>query len=201
MPPFPGGPTPPTTPAKDEPKYPVSGPIARDPFLNWTVLDAAATDDGGLAFLLRPESTRVTELSAVQLSLDQRELIDKLLDQATASTVTGDFHRALFELLIPKRLKEPLTRSTRLWLLVDEHAARYPWELLSEPSQTPAAPNFALRSGLIRCLSIREFRTGAADGTSPPSALVVGDPLLTTHPALHGADLESRAVSPRANMT
>lgn len=195
MPPFPGDTTPPPNPATREPEYPVSASIVRDPFVNWSVLDAAATDDGGLAFLFRPEATRVTELSAVQLGAERRELLDKLLDQATSSSVTGEFQVALFELLIPNHLKEPLARSTRLRLLVDEHTARYPWELLSEPSQTPAEPNFALRSGLIRCLSLRKFRAVAPGAASPPSALVVGDPGVNGHPTLPGAKVESHAVS------
>ena len=195
MPTFPGDMTPPTTPARGEPKYPVSGPGPRDPFVNWSVLDAAATDDGGLAFLFRPESTRVTELNAVELSADQRELIDRLSNQATNSFMSGDFQVALFELLIPNRLKEPLTRSTHLRLLVDEQTARYPWELLAEPSQTPGTPNFALRSGLIRSLSMRYLRPRPVEGTSSLSALVIGDPMLHTYPGLPGAEFESVKVS------
>lgn len=130
----------------------------------------------------------------VQLSSEQRQLVDKLLDQATGSTETGGFQVALFQLLIPNRLKEPLAGSTRLRLLVDEHAARYPWELLSEPSQAPGESSFALRSGLIRSISFREFRAVPAAATSSHSALVVGDPTVTSYPSLLGASAESHAV-------
>lgn len=205
IPPFPGGTTqqpggmtPPTTsekPAVAKPQYPVSASTVRDPFVNWGVLDAAATEDGGLAFLFRPESTRVTGLSAVQLSAEQRGLVEKLLDQATSSYLTRDFHLALFSLVIPSHLKEALAQSTRLQLLVDEHAARYTWELLFEPSPARAEPGVALTPGLIRSLSVSWRRAIAPEATGPPSALIVADPMIDGLAGRPGARAESQAVA------
>lgn len=195
IPSFPGEIIHPEPTVHPRPIYPTSESIVRDRFINWSVLDAVTTKDGGLSFLFRPESTRLTELNAVELNAKTRNLVEHFLDQVENSLMSSDVLATLFELLIPNRIRTSLAKSTRLRLLVDENTARYPWELLCDPSQAPTEPNFALRSGLIRCFSFREVQAVATKEIPPPSALVVGDPMITGFPALPGAHAESQAVS------
>jgi hypothetical protein len=195
VPPFPAHATRATPPATVEPKYPVSEPINRDPFANWSVFDAASTADGGLAYLYRSESTRVTQIDEFRLDADQRRFIDALLYNAQISIVPGVF-RVLFKFLIPNHLKELLAQASRLCLVVDEYTARYPWELLSDPSQDPAAPSFAVRSELIRRLVRCTAYEERVRDTTSTNVYVVGDPLTPpNYPELHGARKEADLVA------
>jgi CHAT domain-containing protein len=145
--------------------------------------------------LFRPESTRATELSQIQLTATKRQFVDKLLDRGSESSQAGDFQVALFESLIPNRIKGPLLQSSRLCVVVDENTAAYPWELLSEPSHDPTVPNFAVKSSLIRRFSTSTFRAAAIEKAKTLTALIVGDPSLTSHASLPGANYEALAIS------
>ncbi|MEJ2541795.1 MAG: hypothetical protein P8188_17825, partial [Gemmatimonadota bacterium] len=68
--------------------------------------------------------------SSATLAAD-RHLVDRLLDEATTSTRTDpELGETLFEILVPNEVKDQAPEKRDLLLLVDEGAARSPWELL-----------------------------------------------------------------------
>lgn len=121
-----------------------------------------------------------------------RRLVDGLLDEATTSTrADPELSETLFELLIPNEVKDHAPEKRDLLLLVDEGAARYPWELLKDPSV--AGDPVAVESQMIRQLVTDRARRqiNAASGSR---VLVVGDPVNTHLPQLVGAAAEAEDV-------
>jgi CHAT domain-containing protein len=121
-----------------------------------------------------------------------RRLVDGLLDEATTSTrADPELSETLFELLIPNEVKDQAPEKRDLLLLVDEGAARYPWELLKDPSV--AGDPVAVESQMIRQLVTDQARRqiNAASGSR---VLVVGDPVKTHLPQLAGAAAEAEDV-------
>src|SRR5690606_22965539 len=78
-----------------------------------------------------------------------------------------------------------------LVLLVDEEAARYPWELMRDPSR-PEAPPPSIEQGMLRQLESYEFRETVRPELRN-TALVIGDPV-SSLPELPGARIEAEAV-------
>ena len=77
-------------------------------------------------------------------------------------------------------------------LLLDEAAARYPWELLADTGGAERRP-FAIEHGVLRQLETTEF----ADSIRPvieKNALVIGDPI-SSFVELKGAQGEADAVA------
>jgi len=129
----------------------------------------------------------------------QTALIDRLLEVATASTAANQaIGFSLFELLIPVAFKSQVEAQGGMVLLVDDRAARYPWELLTDRRSRDSRP-LATRIGMVRQLYDRSGeppRPTVRNGR----ALVVGDTQAGEgFPPLPGAVAEASLVSERLN--
>jgi hypothetical protein len=129
----------------------------------------------------------------VRLLPTQRAVVDQFLRSTQETTRRdADVGRTLFDLLLPNELKDSAPQQDNLVLLLDEQAARYPWEMLEDAGDRDGRP-FAVDRGLLRQLEAQVFRT-AVRGTSDMSALVIGDPV-SSLAELKGAQAEARAVA------
>ncbi len=170
----------------------------------WHRLQVIGQESGSLRFTLLTQRARAEET----LVATQAELVDRFVERANASTAYDpDVNRTLFEMLLPVRLKDGSDLRTNLVLVLDEQAARYPWEMLedrwSQPLPGQPATGRAERSrdrkprsvefGLLRQLKTRDDR--AAPVMSPgEAALVIGDPKSDFVP-LPGARDEAKRVA------
>lgn len=122
--------------------------------------------------------TALTDRARAEQSLlaPQRALLDGYIAQAMRSTAwSRESAGTLFELLVPNRLKEYAPDERRLVLVIDQDAARYPWELLSDPLAGEGEQPIAVRTAMIRQLIEGQFRARPAMVTEA-KALVIGDP-------------------------
>jgi hypothetical protein len=174
----------------------------------WHRVQVIAKESGSLRFTLLTQRARAEET----LIATQAELVDRFVERANASTgYDPDVNRTLFEMLLPVRLKDGSELRTNLVLVLDEQAARYPWEMLedrwSQPLPGQAATSRPERSfgrgperrprsvefGLLRQLKTRDDR--AKPVMSPgQGALVIGDPKSDFVP-LPGARDEAKRVA------
>jgi len=123
--------------------------------------------------------------------LTQRALVDSFIEQSIRTTQDNrNVAQTLFELLLPNELKDQAPDQDNLILMLDAGAARYPWELLEDPSRRDGP--LAVRHGLIRQLETDTPRENPR-GSTKNTALVIGDPL-SSFPELKGAQEEARAV-------
>lgn len=142
----------------------------------------------GLQFVLFTDRARSEEYAEAH----QLELIDRLVATATANTTDNlGLSRALFELLIPNRLKDAAPEERGLVLVVDPVAAAFPWELMRAATDRSAAP-LATEVGMVRQLSSARFRSEVV-ATREHRALVVGEPDTDFAP-LPGARAEAEVV-------
>src|SRR5262249_24969690 len=75
----------------------------------------------------------LTDRARAEVSLQptQRALVDQFIAHAIADSGSSQqTARTLFELLVPNALKEQVPNRYDLVLVVDDDAARYPWELM-----------------------------------------------------------------------
>lgn len=186
---------PPAPLAKLEPAFPVSKPIDEDPFSDWAILDAEITADGAISFLFRSESTRVTDLRRVNLTSNQRALVEASM-QGGRFFMTAGQQIALFQLLIPDSFKAQLGSTAQICLVLDRETAAFPWEMLREPEQSPDAPPFAVRAVVIRRPLATTKRRAKIKNSGAITALVVGEPNpFETHAPRPGAAFEAQAVA------
>jgi tetratricopeptide (TPR) repeat protein len=144
-------------------------------------------EKGQLRFNVLTERARNEEY-AEPTNLD---LIHGLIRQATATTYDDlGLSHALFELLVPNRIKSAAPDERGLVLSLDKVAATYPWELMREANN--AVP-LVVTIGLIRQLSTVAFRQGVMS-VREPSALVIGEPISNFAP-LPAAREESEQVA------
>lgn len=149
---------------------------------------AAGENFGALKFTSLTERAR----AEVRLIPTQRRLIDGFVEHSIGDSAwRPEVARTLFELLIPNQLKEYAPNDQDLLLVVDQHAARYPWELIADGINDP----LSVRSGMIRQLSSRVFRENPVT-LSERVALVIGDPHTDDprFPQLEGARREAENV-------
>jgi tetratricopeptide (TPR) repeat protein len=174
----------------------------------WHRLQVLGEESGSLRFTLLTQRARAEET----LIATQAELVDRFVERANAGTAYDpDVNRTLFEMLLPVRLKDGSELRTNLVLVLDEKAARYPWEMLedrwSQPLPGQPATSRAERSpgrgrerkprsvefGVLRQLKTRDDR--ARPVMSPgQGALVIGDPKSDYVP-LPGARDEAKRVT------
>ncbi|MCW5980146.1 MAG: CHAT domain-containing protein [Bryobacteraceae bacterium] len=156
----------------------------------WRRLQVTADGKTGLlSFTALTDRARVEE-SNVEM---QKALIDRFIQRSISDTRWDEnLGKTLFELLLPNRLKERTPERRHLVLVVDEAAARYPWELLHDSTKGETEP-YAIRSGLIRQLTSRRFREQIVTPYES-KALVIGDPPSQFTP-LPGARREAKLVS------
>ena len=106
----------------------------------------------------------LTDRARAEASLlpTQQLMVQGLLDRAIRSTATDlDLSATLFELLVPRALKEQAPDRRPLVLVVDETSAMLPWELLHDRWNTGARP-LSVNSGMVRQFVATEFRPAGA---------------------------------------
>lgn len=161
------------------------------------ITGATATDPAkkarALNFLMLTDRARAEET----LQATQANLIDGFIQEAiTNPNASGDLPATLYELLMPNTLKEQAEETANLVLVLDSHAAQYPWEMLVEPTKEREMEPLAIRIGVLRQLKTVQFRPKV----QPPRgnrALVIGNPKLgvdSPYPDLPGAEDEARLV-------
>lgn len=175
----------------------------------WERLQIAVGTQGELKF------TRLTDRARAEVTLlpTQRGIVERYLDEATAESVTQpQVARTLFELLLPNEIKERATDERNVVLVVDDQAARYPWELMEDglvrdrngdfvardtQNATDGIKPLAVRAGLIRQRLSEVYRPEPRLSLDNV-ALVVGHPTLNwpeLFKELPGAQAEANAVA------
>ncbi|MGE0490443.1 MAG: CHAT domain-containing protein [Vulcanimicrobiota bacterium] len=172
----------------------VSGRLSRASFQRgmskWQRLQITEEETGQLRHTLL---TSLARSEVMPLPYD-RQLVDGMLRQAsTVPQWNPDLSRALYQLLMPYRLKEVGDSEEKVILLLDEAAARFPWELLVDGGEDRDSRPVSVRSEMIRQLASSEFRDQARP-TDLFTALVVGDPV-SKLAELKAAQDEARAVA------
>lgn len=126
----------------------------------------------------------------------QRRNMDRLIAQAVKHpNWNKDLATALFELMIPNRLKDSFKDRSSVVFVVDRESAHYPWELLYDSRAEDGKP-LVIQAGMIRQFSTASFRERVNDVRNT-TVMVVGNPSNT--PAefsnLPGAEQEGRLVA------
>ena len=125
----------------------------------------------------------------------QTELVDAMIDSAIRTTHRDSaLARALFERLVPNEIKDQLSQRDNIMLMLDDTAARFPWEMMEDAFASSARP-LAVEHGVLRQLEasiLRERPVLAGD----PCALVIGDPV-SDLVELPGAQAEAGEVCDR----
>jgi tetratricopeptide (TPR) repeat protein len=155
----------------------------------WQRLKIVGESDGSLRYSVLSDRAR-TEVS---VHATQRALVDQMITRAIYNTgADSGVAKTLYELLIPDPLKGHAVRRHNLVLVLNEDAARYPWELLEDRSSDAEGP-LALEVGVVRQLETNVFRERAVS-TSRKTALVIGDPK-SSYPPLPEAQEEAQKVT------
>lgn len=159
----------------------------------WQRIKVEINDNDEMKFTTLSGLARIEE----QVQATQRALVDRLVEQSvTQATVSQDAMVAIYNLLTPNALKERAPDQGSTLMMLDEQAAGYPWEMMHIVDGDEKIP-LALESGLIRQLSLKEYRHRPAR-TYKLRALVIADPLLPINcdlPQLPGANQEGRTVA------
>jgi CHAT domain-containing protein/pimeloyl-ACP methyl ester carboxylesterase len=126
----------------------------------------------------------------------QRNNVDGLIAQSVRNPNWDEnLATAMFELMIPNRLKGSFKDMNNALFVVDEQAASYPWELLYDRRMGRDLP-IVVQVGMIRQFSTRTFRETVVD-VKNKNVLVIGNPADT--PAnfanLPGAEQEAILVA------
>ena len=158
-----------------------SSDLVEEPAGWWDRLEITGDTDGTLRFVTPTNRARAD----VELVPTQSALVDQFIKRSITNTGrdTATAH-TLFELLLPNDLKDFATSRRNLLLLVNDAAARYPWELLENRADPGGRPP-AVAAGLVRQLATETFRASVINATGR-SALVVGNPQ-SEFPDLPGA--------------
>ena len=129
--------------------------------------------------------------------------MDTFINQSIQSTYDNpELSKTLFEMLLPHSLKEQTQNQKDLVLVLNEKAARYPWELLqdrwankSQHSDHQDNLPMSVEFGMIRQLESEIFR--ASSIMHGNNALVIGNPIGNKDffPELPGAENEAKAVN------
>ncbi len=170
----------------------------------WRRLQISHIDkDNSLRFNTLTDKAR-TEISLQAIDLAQ---VDTFIEQSMRSTYDDpDISKTLFEMLLPHQLKEQSLNLNDHVLVLNEKAARYPWELLqnrwankSQTSTTAESLPMSVEFGMIRQLESETFR--ASPVTRGNKALVIGNPLGNSNdfPELPGAESEAATVRSMLN--
>ena len=149
-------------------------------------------DAGRLRFVFPTDRARAEEI----LATGQLSLAEDFVQMASRSTgQNSEAAKALFEMLLPLRLRELAPQQGNLLIMVDKQSARYPWELLEDRWAKREDPP-AVAAGCIRQFRTAEFRQQPVHGFGN-SALIVGNPDLgnnTDFADLPGAQREAEQV-------
>lgn len=130
-----------------------------------------------------------------RVTAGQREIIESLIARCVNEpTVDRQLYNTLYELVVPNSLKAQGRESEHLMFVLDDEAARLPFEMLATRSRDEDDEPLAVSVGLVRRLESREFRDGVRLATGS-RALVIGDPPTHRFQRLPGAIAEANAVA------
>jgi hypothetical protein len=163
----------------------------------WQRVRITAGRDGakpGADEALQFEAITTRANAPARLQPTQRRLVERYLSRAKGSTrFDPALGSTLFDMLVPAPFKQFAPERRKLQLLLDEQAARYPWELLQDRYDHGGRP-LSVDTGMVRQLLVTEGeqRTRATGDF----ALVVGNPTIedSRFPPLPGAEDEAREV-------
>jgi hypothetical protein len=159
----------------------------------WQRLRIARQENGDLKF------EALTDRARAEASLlpTQQRMVQGLLDRASRSTATDlALSATLFELLVPRTLKEHAPDRRPLVLLVDDTSAMLPWEVLHDRWNAGARP-LSVEAGMVRQF-VTPISRSRVQRALADTALVIGDPPLegsTVFKQLPGAATEARVVA------
>ena len=153
---------------------------------------AGENEDSSLVFSV-PTARARSEESLLDI---QRRNFDRLIAQAVKNPNWDQaLATAMFELMVPNRLKGSFKDLNNVLFVVDEKAAGYPWELLYDRRTGQEKP-LVIQMGMIRQFSTTTFQERVIDVTNK-NIMVVGNPADTpdNFPNLPGAEQEGRLVA------
>jgi len=159
----------------------------------WQRLQITEDKEERLSFNLLTDRAR----AEVYLQQSQRHLADRFIEEMAGSTSRNEgVAVTLFEMLFPNELKEYAPEHRDMVLVLNETAARYPWEMMQERRRSDdtaqAEKPLAVQAGLVRQLLVEKFRDRVV-AAREKRALVVGNPH-TPFADLPGAEKEAQAV-------
>jgi len=153
-----------------------------------------AQSDGFDDQTLRFSATSRRARAEMRILGAQRALVDQFIADAITSTQSSqETACTLYELLLPNELKAQAPEQDNMMLILDEEAARYPWELLQD-RLNPSGRPFAVEHGLLRQLESGRPQEFGVSLAQTNKALVIGDPV-SRFAELTGAQEEARAVA------
>jgi CHAT domain-containing protein/pimeloyl-ACP methyl ester carboxylesterase len=126
----------------------------------------------------------------------QRPNLDRLIAQAVQNPNWDQgLASAMFELMIPNRIKGSFKDMQAVLFVVDQEAARYPWELLYDRGSGQDLP-LVIKIGMIRQFSTASFQERVAD-VKNINVMVIGNPAKTpsNFSNLPGAEQEATLVA------
>lgn len=139
-----------------------------------------------------------TEVSLQAINLSQ---VDEFIRQSMSSSYDDpEVSKTLYEMLMPYEFKQQASSRRNVVLVLNEKAARYPWELLqdrwaniNQANSSQESLPIAVEFGMIRQLESRDFRPMPV--TRDSNALVIGNPLgdSDSFPSLSGAIREAQS--------
>ncbi|MEI6827994.1 MAG: CHAT domain-containing protein [Desulfuromonadales bacterium] len=159
----------------------------------WQRLQIIEDAEARLSFNLLTDRAR----AEVYLMQSQRNLADQFIKEMS-ETITSNEGIAitLYEMLIPNELKEYSPDRRDVVLVLNDAAARYPWEMMQErfrgDDAVHAEKPLAVQAGMLRQLQVEKFRERVVMARDK-SALVIGNPP-TPFADLPSAELEARGV-------
>jgi len=160
----------------------------------WQRLEITENRAGLLSFNVLTDRAR----AEVYVQQNQRSLADRFIEEIIASTdaTSDDVAVTLFEMLVPNEIKESAPDRRDLVLVLNEEAARYPWEMMRERSRQDRGVKetkpLSVQAGMIRQLQVKQFRDRVVMARGH-GALVIGNPPTPFVP-LPGAEAEARKV-------
>ena len=159
----------------------------------WQRLQIVEDNTGQLSFNLLTDRAR----TEVYLQHSQRSLADQFIAETSATVASNaGVATTLFEMLIPNELKDYAPERKDLVLVLNERAARYPWEMMQERSRghdlAQSVKPLAVQAGMIRQLQVERFRDRVLMARGK-TALIIANPL-TPFADLPAAQEEAQGV-------
>ena len=142
----------------------------------WQRLQITEDKEARLSFNLLTDRAR----AEVYLLQSQRNLADQFITDMSETIASNEgVAITLFEMLIPNELKEYTPDRRDVVLVLNDAAARYPWEMMQErrrgDNSVHAEKPLAVQAGMLRQLQVEKFRERVVMARDK-SALVIGNP-------------------------
>ena len=160
----------------------------------WQRLEITENRAGRLTFNILTDRAR----AEVHIQQSQRSLAEQFINEIIASTdaTSDEVAVTLFEMLVPNEIKEYAPDRRDMVLVLNEEAARYPWEMMREHTRkdldVKKTKPLSVQAGMIRQLQVELFRDRVVMARGQ-AALVVGNPP-TEFVNLPGAEAEAQKV-------